>query len=170
MANVSPLLSNVVRAFTPPALPGFFATPALIPCQPSFDCLPFSVDQPYSGRPISLAQARSGRPWFVSLRSVLLDAVGDPGEGNIVSSGPPTFLLPAAVAKASAFPFALSSLGAYYRIQLLSLHLATSPQLLASDSGGWRSFPGGVSSRTTRDHFQVYGYNRRRSTAGSRRL
>ena len=61
----------------------------------------FSVDRPYS---VAFIQERSGKPWFVSCRPVLLDAVCDPGDGNTVSSGPPVFLLPASVAKVSALP------------------------------------------------------------------
>jgi len=51
------------------------------------------------------------------------------------------------------------SFGATYRIQLLSLHLATFPPLLASDSGRLtRPSPVGFPPTGLTNHFQVHGY------------
>ena len=108
MANVSLLVSNVVRTFAPPALPSFIAIPVPIPRQSSSATSSASRLIVHT-RPSSHRQPRTlaGEPWFVTCRYILLGAVGDPGEENTMSSGPLMFLLPAAIAKASAFPLTL---------------------------------------------------------------
>jgi len=67
-----------VAAFTPSALPDFFAIPAAIPGrQPSVSLL-FTVVLTYSTR--SDCEPRAFRPaWLILYHHVLLDAVYDPG-------------------------------------------------------------------------------------------
>lgn len=73
-----PSRSIAVKAFTPSALPDFFAIPAFIPSQlPSF-WLPLKVAFPYSARFPSRTKSFSGLPGCFYI-SVLLDAVCDPG-------------------------------------------------------------------------------------------
>jgi hypothetical protein len=94
---------KTVAAFTPPALPGFFAIPTAIPNQTLF-CRPSS----YSGLAYSaLLQPHAKNrlvAWLASIHSVLLDAVCDPGAIDKYSSLASLPLLPASFTTASARP------------------------------------------------------------------
>ena len=69
-----------MAAFTPPALPGFFAIPAPIPVHPPFADLPFTVALHTRVSP----EPRAVWPaWFIHIHHVLLDAVCDPGSGGL---------------------------------------------------------------------------------------
>src|SRR5436853_5356083 len=94
---------KTVAAFTPPALPGFFAIPTAIPNQTLF-----SRPSSYSGLAYSaLLQPHAKNrlvAWLASIHSVLLDAVCDPRGGRqalVLASLP---LLPASFTTASARP------------------------------------------------------------------
>ncbi len=134
------LRSKTVEAFTPSALPDFSAIPASIPSHPSFVSPPFHSWSVILGQvQIFLAKNVSGRlvrpcsPW-------LLDAVCDPGAGVSRSSlnATPSFACVSSHRIGSAL---LRVFEAYYRIQRLTLHLATSPQLRGSLSALGVEFP-----------------------------
>src|SRR6266705_5423131 len=84
--------ASAVRAFTPPALPGFTAKPALIPSPTRFFAsLPSTVALAYS---VGSRLPRACWPaWLTLSHNVLLDAVCDPG---LESRTRPGALLPVA--------------------------------------------------------------------------
>lgn len=155
MANVSPLVSNVVSAFTPSALLDFFAIPALIPCPLSFGRLPVTVDRPYS-TPFRLQDQELLGQAMVRLVSLCVARCRRRPRGRDHSVVQATCAPVACVLSQSiGLPNSLSGL-----ITGFSFFRFTSQPLLCSllrirvvDD----SFPGGVHSRSTRDHFQVYG-------------
>ena len=124
---------NVVETFAPSALPDFFAIPVSIPRSWFFTSLPFSgcfgilaaVRFRRKNPPIRLVRslsqcvARCRRRPRGRDRSLVFSAIAPVACFSCEGFGLPIF----------------GSFGANYRIQLLSLHLATSPPLLASDSG-----------------------------------
>ena len=157
MANVSLLVSNVVRVFTSPALPASSLYRPSSLCHRPFAVSRFSVDRPYSVAFRFGSQERSGTPWFVSCRPVLLDAVCDPGDGKHSVVWATCVSTACLRSQGIGPPNGLSGLFTGF-----SFYRFTSQPFLGSLR--WirvvdDSFPGGVRSRTTRDHFQVYGYN-----------
>src|SRR6266498_1218230 len=94
---------KTVAVFTPPALPSFFVIPTAIPnqtlfCRPSsYSCLAYSaLFQPHAKNRLAA--------WLVSVHSLLLDAVCDPGAVGKVSSLASLPLLPASFTRALARP------------------------------------------------------------------
>ena len=124
--------SNVVEAFTPSALPDFFATPASIPDRGSLPRSLFGLlwhtcrgSLPLKTLPIRLVRSLS--PCVARCR------LRPRGEGLITRL---SAIAPVACVSCESFGLPnFGSFGATYRIQLLSLHLATAPPLLALDSG-----------------------------------
>ena len=133
------LRSKTVEAFTPSALPDFSAIPASIPSHPSFVSPPFHSWSVILVQVIFLAKNVSGR-LVRPCSPLLLDAVCDPGAEVSRSSlnATPSFACVSSHRIGSAL---LRVFEAYYRIQRLTLHLATSPQLRGSLSALGVEFP-----------------------------
>src|SRR5215472_19014948 len=87
--------ASAVRAFTPPALPGFIAKPASSQHQPAFASLPFTVAPAYSVG--SRLPRACWSAWLILNHHVLLDAVYDPGmeSGTRPTAHAPCSLRPA---------------------------------------------------------------------------
>ncbi len=71
--------AKAVVAFTPPALPGFFAIPASIPPPVPSVSLPLKVALTYSVVFSRRPQELLWRAWLIPNHCLLLDAVCDPG-------------------------------------------------------------------------------------------
>lgn len=128
---------STVRAFTPPALPGFTAIPALIPVQSPFGSLPVTVA--CHTRSLTLEPRAYWPAWLILGHHVLLDAVCDPGTESSTRLSAP---LPVACGPRESLSRShLFHFGANYRIQRLTLHLTTFPQLHASQLALGVEFP-----------------------------
>ena len=128
-----------VAVFTPPALPGFTAIPTAIPSQTVF-CRPPGYGWANILGAISAPPKNRLTAWFVSVHSVLLDAVCDPEAGDKRSSLARLPLLPATTTMVSARPNVHDN-GAHYQIQRLTLHLAAVAQLRVSPTALATEFP-----------------------------
>jgi hypothetical protein len=115
-----------VGAFTPPALPGFFAIPTPIADRWSSARLLSPVVFAYSGRSEILPKNLHGPPGLQPSSLDLLDAAYDPGAGQ------KTHLIafpPVACGHSHALGLSLRQLFGARRIQCPTLHLAVLPSL-----------------------------------------
>src|SRR5437773_8411892 len=123
------LRSKTVEAFTPSALPDFSAIPASIPSHPS------SVSPPFHSWSVILGAFQISSPRTLVAASFVhahlccsMPSATPEQDQSLVSTA--TALLPASQAIASACSTA--GFRGFFRIQRLTLHLATSPQLRGS--------------------------------------
>ena len=112
-----------MEAFTPSALPDFFVKPASIPTPVIFCLAPVALLR-HTHRLSDSASKNSQCAWFVLCHTLLLDAVCDPGVGTVSRPSEPT---PIACIHSQGLGQPNLSFGANYRIQRLTLHLATFP-------------------------------------------
>src|SRR6185503_10115883 len=114
--------SYVVEAFTPPALPGFFAIPASIPDRSPLPRFLFGLLRHTCCGSIPPQEPSDPPGSFLVSMCCSMPSV-TPGEGLITRPGA---IAPVACFSCESFGLPnFGSFGATYRIQLLSLHLAT---------------------------------------------